>query len=116
MKKSGAPLHLHFVKPPEFFGLALDRTLISVFDRCSVQKLKKRDEYMFNEVEISKIQRYLRNKFGNEQIKLERRNRADDSVEVHLDGEFMAVIYKDEEDGKISYDLNMAILGGDLPE
>jgi hypothetical protein len=34
---------------------------------------------------------------------------------VMLDGEFIGVIYRDEDDGDISYDFNMAILEMDLP-
>jgi hypothetical protein len=39
-----------------------------------------------------------------------------DSVEVHVNGEFIGVIFKDEEDGETSYAFNMAILEMDLPE
>jgi hypothetical protein len=38
-----------------------------------------------------------------------------DSVEVQVNGEFIGVIVKDEEDGETSYAFNMAILEMDLP-
>jgi hypothetical protein len=37
-------------------------------------------------------------------------------VEVQVAGEFIGVIFKDDEDGEISYAFNMAILEMDLPE
>ena len=44
------------------------------------------------------------------------RPKQEDSVEVHIAGEFVGVLFKDEEDGEISYAFNMAILEMDLPE
>ncbi|HIL28120.1 MAG TPA: DUF3126 family protein, partial [Micavibrio sp.] len=42
-------------------------------------------------------------------------SQTDDSVEVLLNGEFLGVIYKDDEDpSDVSYDFNMAILDMDL--
>lgn len=64
--------------------------------------------------EAAKLQEYLQNTFGNKGIALRIREKAQDSVEVLLNGEFIGTIYKDEEDGDISYDFNMAILGMDL--
>ena len=65
--------------------------------------------------EIDRLQKYLQQKFGNSQINLATRKEADDSVEVKLNGEFIGVIYRDEEEGDVSYDFNMAILEMDLP-
>lgn len=65
--------------------------------------------------EISRVQAYLQNTFGHTGIALKMREKAKDSVEVILNGEFIGVIYKDDEDGEISYDFNMAILEEDLP-
>ena len=64
--------------------------------------------------EAARIQAYLQKKFGNKEITLRARERNNDSAEVLLAGEFMGVIYKDEEDGETSYDFNMAILEMDL--
>jgi DNA-binding transcriptional regulator LsrR (DeoR family) len=65
--------------------------------------------------EIIKLQNYLRSKFGTERINVMPRPKNDDSVEVTLGGEFIGVIYKDDEDpNDVSYDFNMAILGMDL--
>ena len=65
--------------------------------------------------EVSRLQTYLQNKFKNTGFALKMREKAKDSVEVLLDGEFIGVIYKDDEEGDISFDLNMAILEIDLP-
>jgi len=65
--------------------------------------------------EIDRLQKYLQQKFGNTHISLAARKEADDSVEVKLNGEFIGVIYRDEEEGDVSYDFNMAILEMDLP-
>ncbi len=64
--------------------------------------------------EISKIQTFLRNKFGTDRITIMARKKADDSAEVMIGGEFIGVVYKDTEDGETSYDFNMAILDIDL--
>lgn len=65
--------------------------------------------------EITRLQQYLQEKFGNRNIRLTARKEAGDSVEVTLNDEFIGVIYRDEDEGDISYDFNMAILEMDLP-
>ena len=65
--------------------------------------------------EIWRIEKYLRNLFRLDTITIVERPKQDDSVEVHVSGEFIGVIFKDEEDGEISYAFNMAILEMDLP-
>lgn len=68
----------------------------------------------FSVQEQTKLQNYLQQKFGNKMITLRVRDKAKDSVEVLLNGEFMGTIYKDTEEGETSYDFNMAILDIDL--
>ena len=65
--------------------------------------------------EISRLQQYLQEKFDNRNIRLSPRKEAGDSVEVMLNDEFIGVIYRDEDEGDVSYDFNMAILEMDLP-
>jgi hypothetical protein len=65
--------------------------------------------------EIWRIEKYLRNLFRLDTITVIERPQAD-SVEVHIAGEFIGVIFKDEEDGEVSYAFNMAILEMDLPQ
>ncbi|TVQ81788.1 MAG: DUF3126 family protein [Micavibrio sp.] len=64
--------------------------------------------------EIIKLQNYLRRTFGTDRIRLMPRKEASDSVEVLLGEEFIAVIYKNVEEGETSYDMNMSILDIDL--
>ena len=65
--------------------------------------------------EAKKLQDYLASKFKNKGITIRARGpQAQDSVEVLIDGEFIATIYKDEDEGETSFTLNMAILDIDL--
>jgi hypothetical protein len=66
--------------------------------------------------EIWRLEKYLRNLFRLDTITIVERPKQDDSVEVHINGEFIGVLFKDEEDGEVSYAFNMAILEMDLPE
>ena len=66
--------------------------------------------------ELIKIQAYLRSKFDNEGLAVRPRSQTGDSIEVLLNGEFIGLVYKDEDEGDVSYDFNMAILSIDLPE
>ncbi|GAB4138523.1 MAG: DUF3126 family protein [Rhodothalassiaceae bacterium] len=67
--------------------------------------------------EIERVEAYLRRTFGNDRIALKTRNaKQADSVEVLIDGEFIGVLYRDDEEGEVSYAFNMAILEMDLPK
>ena len=65
--------------------------------------------------EILRISKYLNNKFGNDKFTLENSQSTDDSMEVHFGGEFIGLIYRDDDEGEISYAFQMAILEMDLP-
>lgn len=67
-----------------------------------------------NNDEILRVQAYLRLKFENERIAL-RRGAKDDMVEVYIGDEFIGTLFRDEDEGEVSYDFNMAILDFDLP-
>lgn len=64
--------------------------------------------------EIAKLTKYLRTTFGSDRISVRKRPQKDDSAEVYVGEEFIAVISRDEEEGELSYQLNMAILDIDL--
>ncbi len=66
--------------------------------------------------ELWRLEKYLRNLFRLDTITVVERPKQQDSVEVLVNGEFIGVIFRDEEDGEISYAFNMAILEMDLPE
>ena len=65
--------------------------------------------------EIWRLEKYMRSLFRLDTITLMERQQKD-SVEVHVGGEFIGLVYKNEEDGDVSYDFNMSILEMDLPE
>jgi len=66
--------------------------------------------------EIARLQAYLQGKFNNNKIKLIRRPKAGDSVEMMLGEEFIGVIYKDDDEGEVSYSMNVCVLEEDLPK
>jgi Protein of unknown function (DUF3126) len=63
--------------------------------------------------ELKKLEAYFK-KTLNPEISVKARPRKDDSAEVYLGDEFLGVIYKDDEDGDLSYNFSMAILDVDL--
>ena len=64
--------------------------------------------------EIVKVQAYLQKTFNNDALKLMRRPKATDSLEVMLADEFIGIVYRDEDEGEISYQFHMTILEEDL--
>lgn len=66
--------------------------------------------------EITRLQQYLRGRFNQPNLQVKARTNKDDSAEVYIEEEFIGVLFKDEDEGEISYDFNMAILEIDLPE
>lgn len=65
--------------------------------------------------EIARLQQYLQGKFSVPNLTIRGRPNKDDSAEVYLGDEFIGVIFRDDEEGDVSYDFNMAILEIDLP-
>ena len=63
--------------------------------------------------DIKKIEAYLQRQL-NPAIKLTARPRVTDSVEVSVNGEHIALVYRIEDEGEVSYELQMAILEEDL--
>ncbi|MFC3050291.1 DUF3126 family protein [Kordiimonas pumila] len=66
--------------------------------------------------EIARVQAFLQKKFNNNMIKLMRRPKAKDSVEMLVADEFMGIVYRDEDEGEISYSLSICVLDEDLPK
>lgn len=64
--------------------------------------------------EMKRVQDYMRTKFENDAVTLKRGGK-EDMVEVFLDDEFIGTMFRDEDEGEVSYDFNMAILEFDLP-
>ena len=64
--------------------------------------------------EIARLQAYLRKTFGANNLEVRARPKKKDSAEVFVDGEFIAVLFREEEEGEVSYQFQMAILDVDL--
>jgi hypothetical protein len=64
--------------------------------------------------ELDRITNYLRRLFGNPNIRVMPRPKKEDSAEVYIGEEFIAVLFVDDEDGDRSYNFQMAILADDL--
>jgi hypothetical protein len=62
---------------------------------------------------MTKVEAYLRKTFGNNDISVRARPKKDDSAEVYIKDDFIAVLFKDE-DGDDSFMFEMAILAEDL--
>lgn len=67
-----------------------------------------------NPEEIKKLTRFLRAKFELANIEVRKRPQKNDSAEVYIGDEFIGVIFRDDEDGELSYNFSMAILEFDL--
>lgn len=66
--------------------------------------------------DLVKLRAYFTRKFKNDGFTLKIREKAEDSIEVLLNGEFIGVVYKDQDEGETSFDFNMAILDIDLQD
>ncbi len=64
--------------------------------------------------DIARVQAYLRKTFGNDNIDLAPPERPEGPSEMSINGEFLAIIFRDDDDGDISFSLNMSILEEDL--
>ena len=53
-----------------------------------------------NASDTAKVQRFLRQRFGNHKLTLARRENKDDSAELMLEDEFIGVVFQDNEDGE----------------
>ena len=64
--------------------------------------------------EILKLEAYFRKRFNMPSMQVRQRPQKNDSAEVYIEDEFIGVIYRDDEDGDLSYNFTMAILDIDL--
>ncbi|PCK00227.1 MAG: hypothetical protein COA45_00120 [Zetaproteobacteria bacterium] len=68
----------------------------------------------FSPEEMSQLKAHLERTFKCSGITVMKREKAEDSIEVMVDGEFIGVLYKIIDEGETSFDFNMAILDIDL--
>ncbi len=64
--------------------------------------------------EMAKVERFMRQTFGNHAIRIVARPKKTDSAEVMIGEEFIGVLYEDDDEGERSYNFSMAILDVDL--
>ena len=67
-----------------------------------------------NRQELTKLEAYFRRRFNMPSMSVRQRPQKDDSAEVYIGDEFVGVVFRDDEDGDLSYNFTMAILDIDL--
>ena len=68
---------------------------------------------------MAKVQAFLRKRFANPKIEVRARPKKTDSAEVYIgpkDEDFVAILYREEEDGEVAYQFQMAIIELDLED
>ncbi|MDF7674675.1 DUF3126 family protein [Acetobacteraceae bacterium ESL0709] len=65
--------------------------------------------------EITRLQQALRRLMGSPKLTVNKPPRKGMSVEVAVDGEVIGTVYRDEEEGEVSYAINITVLEEDLP-
>ena len=65
--------------------------------------------------EIARVQEYLRKTLSNNRIIVKPPAKETAPVEVYIGDEFIGVLYRDEDEGEVSYSLTVSILEDDLP-
>ncbi len=76
----------------------------------------KAEHPLVDKTEINRLQSYFRKLFRLDTIVVQGRANKDDSAEVSIGDEFIGVVFRDEDEGEVSYAFNMAILDIDLPD
>ena len=64
--------------------------------------------------EIQRLEAFFRRRFNLPSIQVRQRPQKADSAEVYIGDEFVGVLFRDDEDGDLSYNFTMAILDIDL--
>jgi hypothetical protein len=64
--------------------------------------------------ELAKLEAYLKKTFGTKTLELRPQPKKQDMAEVFIGGEFVATLYREEDEGEVSYQFQMAILDMDL--
>ena len=64
--------------------------------------------------EIQRVEDYFQRTFRLPEMRVMQRPKKEDSAEVYIGDEFIGVLFRDDEDGELSYSFQMAILDFDL--
>ncbi|MEK9672340.1 MAG: DUF3126 family protein [Rhodospirillaceae bacterium] len=65
--------------------------------------------------DIARVQQYLRRAFDNNRFIVKPPKKDGHPVEVYVGENFLGVLHRDEDEGEVSYALQIAILEEDLP-
>lgn len=65
--------------------------------------------------ELARVQSYLRSTFGNGGLTVPKPFKPGAPIEVRINGEFIGVLHRDEDEGEVSYSVLITILEEDLP-
>lgn len=65
--------------------------------------------------ETLKLEKYLKGKL-HPGLVLKARDKTSDSVEVYLGAEFLALVYKDVDEGETAYQFQMTVLEEDIQD
>jgi hypothetical protein len=66
--------------------------------------------------ELARLENYLRKTFGTASLEVRAQPKKNDMAEIFINGDFIATLYRIEEDGELEYQVQMAILEMDLEE
>lgn len=69
-----------------------------------------------NKTELSKLEKFLKRRFNQKNLKISFRDQIDDSAEVFIGEESIGVIYRNSDEGELSWDFHMSILEIDLED
>lgn len=64
--------------------------------------------------ELARLQAYLRKTLGAASLEVRAQPRKKDMAEIFINNDFVATLYRIEEDGEVEYQVQMAILEMDL--
>ena len=65
--------------------------------------------------DIARVESYLRKTVGSDRIRIVTPTSRGGSVEVWAGNEFLGTVHRDDEDGEVSYSVQITILDEDLP-
>jgi hypothetical protein len=66
--------------------------------------------------ELARLENYLRKTFGTASLEVRAQPKKNDMAEIFVNGDFIATLYRIEEDGELEYQVQMAILEMDLED
>ena len=69
-----------------------------------------------NPQEMVRVQAYMRKVFGTKTLSVRARPKIKDSAEVYVGDEFIGTLTREDEEGELCYQFQMAILELDLEE